>query len=93
VAQEAGEQRDRVDVLLAAGADDAHQALLDVGAVIGAVAAPVLAVDDGGPDCLLGAPVGRRDVGGLEEGQQVLAFTGEVLEQLLVGGVGGVSRQ
>lgn len=37
--------------------DDAHQLLLHVGAVAGAVAVPALAVDDGEADRLLGAPV------------------------------------
>ena len=39
--------------------------LLGVGAVPGAVAAPVLAVDDGRADRLLGAPVGRLHARGV----------------------------
>jgi hypothetical protein len=76
VALEVLQQRDRADVLLAAGTDDAHQRLLNLGAVRCAVAAPVLAVDDGGVDRLFGAPVGCCDAGCGQEGEQVLAFAG-----------------
>jgi len=90
LAQEIFEQRDRAGALLAAGADDAHQRLLDLGAVAGAVAAPG---DHGGADRLLGAPVGRRDAGRGQERQQVLALVGQVLEQPAVGLVGRAARQ
>jgi len=42
---------------------------------------------------LLGAPVGRHDSGGAQEGQQVVALVVEVLEQLAVRRVCRVAGQ
>ena len=60
-AQHRGDQRRKVEVALAGGANDAGQHLLAVGAVTGAVATADLADNDGGTDGLFGAPVGGID--------------------------------
>jgi hypothetical protein len=72
-AEEAAEEGEGVAVLLRAGAQDGHQDRLGLGAGLGAVSAPNLAVDHGGTDGLLGAPVGRVQTRMLQEGQQLLA--------------------
>src|SRR5439155_20629911 len=65
---------------------DAGQRLPGVGAGAGAVAAPVLAGDDGGADGVFGAPVGGLYPGGGQEREQGGAFPAEVVSSLRLGG-------
>jgi hypothetical protein len=87
--QEAGEQLDRVAALLGGGAQHAGEDLPGVSAGPGTVAAPGLAGDHGGADGLLGAPVGGLHAGHPQEGEQVLALGGQVVEESAVGRVAG----
>ena len=82
-AQHRGEQRRQVDVALACGAYDAGEDLLGVGALARAVAAANLADDDGGPDGLLGAPVGGVDGRVPQEGEEGAEFGGQVRGEAL----------
>ena len=87
LARELDEEADRLDTLLAAAAKDAHQHLLRLRTGPAAVAAPVLAVTDGGAQRLLGPPARRLDPGDGEEGQEVRALGAQVRQQPAVGRV------
>ncbi len=72
------EEFHRVAVLLACGAEDAHEHALGLGAGVRAAAAGGLAVDHGGTDGLLGRPVGGLDIGIVEEGEERWPLAGQV---------------
>ena len=87
-AEDAGEHGESIPELLSPGPQESHQDRLGVSPGDGAVAAPDLAVDRCRTHGLLGAIIGRVDVRGLQEGEQLPAMLVQVLGQPLVIGVG-----
>ena len=92
---ELDEELDGIESLLDGGAQCAHDPALGPSPPPGPVASPDLAVDDGGPDRLLGPPVGGIDAGTGEVGEQRVDLVSEVGDQLsvLVVGMGLLAQQ
>src|SRR5215210_41161 len=78
------QEGDGVGTLLVGGAQERHEPALGLGSPVGAVAAPHLAVDDGGPDALLASPVGGVDAVDGEEAQEGGPLVAEMLDQAAV---------
>ena len=76
--EQRGEEVVEVETALPCGADDAGEDLLGLRATLRAIAATDLAIDHGGPDGVLGSPVGRVDVDGPEEGEHGREFAVEM---------------
>ena len=76
--EQRGEEVVEVETALPCGADDAGEDLLGLRATLRAIAATDLAIDHGGPDGVLGSPVGRVDGDGPEEGEHGREFAVEM---------------
>ena len=87
--EQRGEEVVEVETALPCGADDAGEDLLGLRATLRAIAATDLAIDHGGPDGVLGSPVGRVDVDGPEEGEHGREFAVEMGGEALRRGQGG----